>query len=100
MDNYCASRGTLLDNRAVRSLEQPEKHSVHCLVDVERCYGSGMEVLQDEPNSDGVHCSAFALDDHGDDLAIALARELGDAHGEPLCTTCTGNGTGAVASHW
>ena len=27
-------RGTLLDNKDLKTLEHPDKHSVHCLVDV------------------------------------------------------------------
>ena len=38
MDVYCAARGFLLDT-GDRSLQNPEKHSIHCLVDVPICSG-------------------------------------------------------------
>ena len=91
MDRYCIDRGTLLDNAAVRTLESPEMHSVHCLVDVDRCVNSAFEVLGacDEScaNPEGLYCRAFRLDDAGKAAAIALARETGS------CSTCTGAGS-------
>ena len=45
MDTFCIERGTLLDNPELKTLERPDAHSVHCLVDVPRCYESGFEVL-------------------------------------------------------
>ena len=31
MDTFCIERGTLLDNPALKTLERPDAHSVHCL---------------------------------------------------------------------
>ena len=82
MDTFCLERGTLLDNPSVKTLANPEKHTVHCLVDVPRCYDSGFEILGPKNTSSG-YCRAFALDTKGNELALALARNTGD------CSTCT-----------
>ncbi|RHY35889.1 hypothetical protein DYB34_014171, partial [Aphanomyces astaci] len=34
MDNYCIDLGNLMDNPTVKTLEGPEVHSIHCLVDL------------------------------------------------------------------
>ena len=43
MDRYCINRGTLLDNAQVKTLLNPEKHSLHCLVDVGVCRDIGLQ---------------------------------------------------------
>ncbi len=93
MDKYCIDLGTLLDNPDVGTLENPEKHSVHCLVDVERCFESGFEVLQDpqEGSASKQYCRALTLDAKGNELALKLGRETGDKGAG--CKTCTGTGT-------
>lgn len=88
MDTYCLNRGTLLDNTDVVSLEGPDVHSIHCLVDVERCYASGFELLQDPKEGSKVHCRAYKLDKVGNDKVIKLARSSGK---KGYCSTCTGN---------
>jgi hypothetical protein len=82
MDTFCLERGTLLDNPSVKTLANPEKHTIHCLVDVPRCYDSGFEILGPRNTSTG-YCRAFALDANGNTLALTLARNTGD------CSTCT-----------
>lgn len=82
MDTFCLERGTLLDNPSVKTLANPEKHTLHCLVDVPRCYDSGFEILGPRNTSTG-YCRAFALDANGNALALTLARNTGD------CSTCT-----------
>lgn len=90
MDWFCINRGTLLDNGNVITLEGPEQHSVHCLVDPSICWRSGFALLELSGGSP-TYCSAYSLDEKGNDLALALARAEGDpSHG---CTTCTGGGT-------
>ena len=85
MDTYCIDRGTLLDNPSVVTLDHPEKHSIHCLVDVARCYDSGFELLVEPPAA----VRAFKLDNAGFAKAMALARATGSTgHG---CSTCTGD---------
>lgn len=94
MDTFCIDRGTLLDNPSVKTLEEPNKHTIHCLVDVSRCYSSGFEVLRDPTSTNSTtdsstYCRVFKLDATGNDAALALARSTGStAHG---CTTCTGD---------
>ena len=45
MDLFCINRRTLLDVPSVVTLQNPEKHSVHCLVDVGWCIDSGYNIL-------------------------------------------------------
>ena len=61
MDTYCINLGNLLDNSAVRTLgpDGPIKHSVHCLVDVGRCYKSAFNVLVELENGD--YASAWQM---------------------------------------
>ena len=37
MDMYCIYRGRLLDAPSLETLQNPGRHSVHCLVDVAQC---------------------------------------------------------------
>jgi len=91
MDKFCINRGTLLDNPSVVSLEGPEKHSVHCLVDVPQCHKSGYEMLAPPLNGGATYRRAFELDALGNEKVIRHARATGDkAQG---CTTCTGDGS-------
>ncbi len=55
MDTFCLDRGTMLDNSKLRSLEYPDRHSVHCLVDVAVCRESGFEVLKDPDQEGGLY---------------------------------------------
>ena len=41
------NRGTLLDNPSAETLENPERHTVHCLIDVGICNGSPFHILTD-----------------------------------------------------
>ncbi len=91
MDSFCIERGTLLENSDLRSLEYPDQHTIHCLVDIERCTDSGYEVLTNPVESGGLYCRQFKLDGPGLEAAIALARKEGDP--DAGCTTCDGGGT-------
>jgi hypothetical protein len=82
MDIYCLNRGTLLDNPAIESLQNPDKHSVHCLVDVGQCRASGYQVLSDPLNTADRYCRAYTLDSTGNDLIVKNARAIG------MCSTC------------
>eukprot|EP00500_Bicosoecida_sp_ms1_P004430 CAMPEP_0203807740 /NCGR_PEP_ID=MMETSP0115-20131106/1230_1 /ASSEMBLY_ACC=CAM_ASM_000227 /TAXON_ID=33651 /ORGANISM="Bicosoecid sp, Strain ms1" /LENGTH=440 /DNA_ID=CAMNT_0050716425 /DNA_START=137 /DNA_END=1456 /DNA_ORIENTATION=+ len=88
MDVYCINRGTLLDASSYRTLEHPGQHSIHCLVDVSFCYGSGFEILV-PPTSGSDYCRAVRLDTAGRDAAMAMARQSTSA-----CSTCTGPSSG------
>ena len=87
MDVYCIERGTLLDNSRVRTLEGPEKHTVHCLADVSFCYGSGFEILLDPTGNQTLYTRGWRLDEDGTDMVLELAREVG------RCSTCSSGGT-------
>ena len=83
MDIFCIDRGTLMDSGdTITTLEQPDQHSVHCMVDIEVCRDSGFEVLLDPLSANDLYCRGYRLDATGNDLAIAFAREHGD------CDTC------------
>lgn len=84
MDLYCINRGTLLDNPAVETLKNPEKHSIHCLVDIASCSTSGYQILVDPISPKTTYCRAYTLDSNGNEMVIANARLVGD------CDTCSG----------
>ena len=90
MDLFCINRGTLLDDPSVVTLQNPEKHSVHCLVDVNVCVNSGYNILLPNPKfgqgSEPKFVHALTLDKTGNDLVVKFARENG------VCSTCTGSG--------
>ena len=88
MDRYCIGCGTLLDNPKLDSLDNPDKHTVHCLVDVGNCRESAFELLVMNPKGTSpTYCRAYVLDAKGQDEAIKLARATG------VCTTCDAGGT-------
>mmetsp|Transcript_29109 Transcript_29109/g.55192 ORF Transcript_29109/g.55192 Transcript_29109/m.55192 type:complete len:396 (+) Transcript_29109:589-1776(+) len=100
MDFFCIERGTLFDNPSVVSLAEPERHSVHCLVDVAPCLASPYEVLFALPEasvtSDIKHARGWRLDDSSKDQIIALARGVGRIAASPTCTTCTEDSGGSL----
>ena len=93
MDSFCINFGKLLDNQTVVTLENPEKHTVHCLVDLSICFNSGYNILLPNPKfgqdreSKFVH--ALTLDKTGNELVLKIARENGNGGS---CSTCTGSG--------
>ena len=92
MDRFCIVRGTLLDNPSAKTLLHPEKHSVHCLVDVGICRDSGFEILAplSKPTADAAYCPAYRIGGtSGFADTLKLARELGNKNAG--CYTCTGN---------
>lgn len=82
MDFYCINRKFLLDRESIRTLENPELHSVHCLVDVDLCSGSPYEILLDPLSGETLFARGWRMDDHTKDRIIALARRVGS------CSTC------------
>jgi hypothetical protein len=87
MDFFCINRGTLLDRSSVRTLEGPELHSVHCLVDVSQCVGSPYEILLDPLPGEKLYARGWRLDSATKDLVLELARNVGSQ-----CSTCNGGG--------
>merc|ERR1712032_610728 len=91
MDDYCLTTlGYLLDKPWLNTLENPEEHSVHCLVDVGVCRNSGFWMLG--PNDGDTPFKAeFQLDTSGNEQALTLARQEGLKTSG--CYTCTNTGT-------
>ena len=91
MDLFCINRKRLLDNSNVVTLENPEKHTVHCLVDLPICFNSGFNILLPNPKfgqgSEPKFAHALKLDGKGNGLVLNLAK----VHGH--CDECTGSGT-------
>eukprot|EP00550_Attheya_septentrionalis_P008207 CAMPEP_0198297912 /NCGR_PEP_ID=MMETSP1449-20131203/38846_1 /TAXON_ID=420275 /ORGANISM="Attheya septentrionalis, Strain CCMP2084" /LENGTH=403 /DNA_ID=CAMNT_0043999017 /DNA_START=153 /DNA_END=1364 /DNA_ORIENTATION=+ len=87
MDLFCINRGTLLDAPSVQTLRNPEKHSVHCLVDVSQCRRSGYNLLLDPQEPGGLYARLFQLDSGGNEMVLTEARAIGD------CSTCMAQGT-------
>ena len=87
MDHFCIARGTLLDAPSRKTLEYPNIHSVHCLVDVNSCRNSDFEMLSDPQPGSKLHGRVFRLDDTGRQAVVDLARTVGD------CGTCQRAGT-------
>jgi hypothetical protein len=82
MDFYCIKLNFLLDRQSIRTLEHPELHSVHCLVDVGQCNGSPYEILLDPLPGETLYARGWRLDDDTKDRIIDLARSVGS------CSTC------------
>ena len=82
MDQFCIDRGTLLDAPSIVTLEEPDKHSFHCLIDVNSCATSNFEVLLAPKNGETMYKRGWQLDEASKQRAIALGRSVGS------CTTC------------
>ncbi|KAL3930963.1 MAG: hypothetical protein SGBAC_011531 [Bacillariaceae sp.] len=92
LDTYCIERTTLLDNPTVFSLEQPELHSVHCLVDVASCFTSPFEMLvsSSSSSSSDQYARGWRFDDAGRQAMVTLGRQVGS---QSLgCTECVADG--------
>ena len=87
MDQFCIERGTLLDNSRVRTLEGPDQHSMHCLLDVSLCVNSGFTVLADPEQDGDEYTVAAKFDDAGNALVFDFAAERGR---RGSCNDCTG----------
>lgn len=74
-----------MDNSAVKTLEHPEVHSIHCLVDVGSCVRSGYRILVKDEGAD-LYREDVQLDNNGNDMAVVAARTIGK------CSTCYGAG--------
>lgn len=98
IDFFCIERGTLFDNPSVVSLANPERHSVHCLVDVAQCLASPFEVLHElpAPTSNIRYSRGFRLDDPSKEEILTLARAVGRISASPGCTTCTEDQGGSL----
>jgi len=82
MDTFCIDRGTFLDNPSLRTLESPEEHSFHCLIDVPSCVTSPFEVLLDPTEPGQLYNRGWRLDADSQKKAIEVAHAVGS------CETC------------
>ena len=88
LDTFCIQRNTLLDNPTVFSLQEPEQHSLHCLVDVASCYTSPFEILV---GSGGSYSRGWRLDDAGRQAMVTLGRQVGSM--SLGCKECVNDGS-------
>jgi len=75
-----------LDNPSVSPFLNPERHSVHCLVDIKQCEKSGYEIVSLDKIKDGKHGRAFRLDSSSNDKMLKYARANGV---KGVCKSCT-----------
>ena len=95
MDDFCIERGTLFDNQDLVTLENPDQHSVHCLVDVQSCVTSPWEILSD-PMMGGdmmTYGRTIRVDGESRDKLVDVAKDASSTTANPPCTECTGDGT-------
>jgi hypothetical protein len=84
MDYLCIALGTLVDNPTVISLQGPDVHSVHCMLDVPDCAASEFEVLSPPQGGSANYSRGYRLDNSSKAELFALARAEG------VCSTCNG----------
>ena len=91
MDYFCIANVVLLDNPGVKTLNGPDQHSVHCLVDVSVCVDSSFEILTDpeEPDGSGIYGRGWRVTSDSQDILIDTARSVGKQ-----CSTCSGGPEG------
>lgn len=88
MDYYCIELGSLLDNPSVRTLEGPDEHSIHCLVDVGPCIGSEFEILTPPLAGSSTYRRSWRVTEDTKSTLVDLAREIGS------CSTCVNGYSG------
>ena len=94
MDRFCINGVNLMDNPGVKTLVHPEKHSLHCLLDLDVCRNSGYEILAplSNPTADAAYCPAYRIGGaSGLEKTLKLGRKLGNK--DAGCKSCTGTGT-------
>ncbi|KAL3926260.1 MAG: hypothetical protein SGARI_005667, partial [Bacillariaceae sp.] len=97
MDQFCIDNGVMIDNGRT-TLEEPQLHSVHCLVDVSVCVATMFEILADPPvegSGSNMYGRGFAIDETQDNGAgkeaiLDVARTAGNK--SRGCTTCYADG--------
>ena len=87
MDYYSIARGTPLDASGTKTLQSPQKHSFHCLLDVSSCVNGPFEILLPPLEDDGnVYRRGYRVDDEGKAQLINVGRAVGD---DKDCSTCS-----------
>ena len=82
---YGTEEGVLLDNPNIVTLQHPEEHSFHCLLDVSSCYKSGFRVLGEKDPTTDRHRLGYRLDDS--EAVLTVGRASGK---KGYCSTCDG----------
>ncbi|RHZ35132.1 hypothetical protein DYB26_013884 [Aphanomyces astaci] len=96
MDNLCIDLVNLMDNPTVKTLEGPEVHSIHCLVDVKSCVDSLYTLLAPPENGSNLYTVKYQLGVAGSALAknyAENARLLGGEKGFGATVTGVDDGT-------
>lgn len=75
-----------MDNPSVVTLEGPERHSVHCLIDILSCFNTPYEILTDPTTPGGLFNRGWRLSDAAKSDVVALARSTG------ICSDCDNTG--------
>ena len=76
VDNYCIGLGFFPDTPQFKPLQNPEEHTMYCLVDVKPCTDSGFVILADPPTSGGNYTIKYQLGTEGTEKAIKVANEM------------------------
>ena len=76
MDNLCITRGTLLDMPNVKTLQNPELHTIYCLAGVQSCVDSGYVILAPPSTTGGDYTVLYALGPDGTKLARTAAQGI------------------------
>jgi len=100
MDIFCIELGVLLDNPQITTLEGPENHSFHCLLDVPVCYNSGFMVLGEKDSKTSLHCLGPRLEES--DVVINSGRAAGSSAKSTThttCKTCSGDASKPVSGY-
>ena len=77
MDTFCVQLGSLLDTGDV-TLDFPDRHSFHCLIDEDVCRLSGYEMLQlsTGPDPEFTYESVARFDRVGNNMLVQFARQV------------------------
>lgn len=97
MDHFCLfeNSGRLLDTGDI-TLESPDRHSLHCLVDVGVCNRGPFYILGNAAAASATPYTVdYLLDDAGRQMLLDLARQAGE---QGYCRTCTGDSTTGLAA--
>ena len=99
MDNFCIDRKYLLDRPGVRTLQHPEKHSIHCLVDVPWCYNSLYALLKPPTTPGGDYSVLYQLGEEGTTLVLNAAQQARSTQHADFQVTLTGYDDGNGSLH-
>ena len=100
MDIFCIELGVLLDSPNTKTLEEPENHSFHCLLDVGACRNSGFVVLGEKDPESSLHCLGLRLEETSTVVAAGRAAGSAERSGTHFtCKTCSGDASKPVAGY-